>query len=88
MQTQVSESLNLLDTAARNMWVMGFQGRRETELLWAALEAFAGALEAVEAVAALGCEARGTAEGGMLWPPFGEETSLCVHWSSAILVRG
>lgn len=32
-QAQVSESLDLPGTGARNMWVMGLQGRRETELL-------------------------------------------------------
>lgn len=76
----------------RNMRVMGFPGRRETELLalWAGLEAFGAGLESRQwrLLLPLAGEARGAAEGGMLWLLFGEEICLCVHWSSAILVGG
>lgn len=46
----------------RNMWVMGFPGRRQAELLalWAGLEAFGAGLEAVEAVTALGWWSQGS----------------------------
>lgn len=88
MQTQVSESLDFLGTGARNMWVMGFQGRREAELLclswlgglwswtWGSGGCYCPWLVKPGELQKVGCCDHFL------------RRRLCVHWSSAILVRG